>query len=162
MLRSAYLLTGDRQDAEDLVQGVLLAMLERGVDAIREDSVAYARRALINRYVNEYRRRPRTRAVLQRLAAGTGGFVPPVDAAVADREAVRRALEVLPPRQRATVVMRYFHDMSDAEIAGCLGCATSTVRSTLKRARASMRRHLIDTGAESPDRVAPNDERNSP
>lgn len=149
MLRSAYLLTGDRQDAEDLVQTVLLAMLELGGDGVAKDPAAYARRALINRYVNDYRRRPRTRAVLQRLAAGTSGMVPSVDAAVADREAVRHALATLPPQQRATVVMRYFHDMSDSEIADCLGCAASTVRSNLKRARERMRRYLIEPDAEA-------------
>jgi len=67
-------------------------------------------------------------------------------AQVADRDQVWILLGQLPNRQRAAVVMRYFHDLSDVEIGAALGCRVGTVRSLISRALASLRQHreLVD------------------
>jgi RNA polymerase sigma factor (sigma-70 family) len=61
---------------------------------------------------------------------------------VADRQLLWQLLRTLPPRQRAALVLRYFHDMPDGEIAEALGCRVATVRSLVSRGVASMRRAL--------------------
>jgi RNA polymerase sigma-70 factor (sigma-E family) len=132
LLRLAYLLTADAHAAEDLVQDVLLKVGMKW-DRIAGVSYldAYVRKSLINQYAS-WRRAARFR----RESIGT---VPeeqsgdPTDA-VLDREIVWRALGRLPSRQKAVLVLRYYEDLTDVEIAHHLNVRRGTVRSLASRA----------------------------
>ncbi len=125
LLRTAYMLGGDRHAAEDLVQEVLEQMYGRWrrIDGHPE---AYARRALVNRSTNRWRRRGRRPEV---PLAHHDVAEPDHSDGVAVREAVMAALRSLPPRQRATVVLRYLDDLPVHEVAAALGCSDGTVKS---------------------------------
>ncbi|SNY55260.1 SigE family RNA polymerase sigma factor [Paractinoplanes atraurantiacus] len=131
LLRIAYLLTGDRHAAEDLLQEVLEQMYVRWrrIEGMPE---AYARRALVNRSVNRWRRR-----ALRAEISIEGHLEARVERDHGDdvvvREAVLVALRDLPPRQRAAVVLRYLADLPVHEVSAALGCAEGTVRSNAAR-----------------------------
>lgn len=137
MLRAAYLLTGNRADAEDLVQSVL-AKTYLAWDRI-EDRAAldgYVRRAMVNTHISWWRRR--------RVEEFPTDEVP--DQAVADhsvgsdmQESLRRAIARLPQRMRDAVMLRYYEDMTEAEVAEALGVSLGTVKSTVSRAVAKLR-----------------------
>lgn len=137
LLGTAFLLTRDRQAAEELVQDCLVALYPKWPRVQQADSaLAYVRRSLINRFLGE-RRRPITELATDRLpdAAGRSDFT----GMLADRDQLRYALARLPDRQRAAVVLRYFHDYSDQQCAEALDCRIGTVRSLISRALATMR-----------------------
>jgi RNA polymerase sigma-70 factor (sigma-E family) len=137
LLRMAFVLTRNQADAEDLVQSAL-AKTYQAWDRI-EDRAAldgYVRRAMVNTHISSWRRR--------RLEEYPTDEIP--DQAVADhtsdsalQDALRRALDRLPHRMRVAVVLRYYADMSEAEIADFLGISQGTVKSTVSRAVAKLR-----------------------
>jgi RNA polymerase sigma-70 factor (sigma-E family) len=137
LLRMAILLTGNRADAEDLVQAALAKTYlnwHRIHDRAALDG--YVHRAMVNTHISWWRRR--------RLEEYPTDDIPEqaVDDCTHDSEvqdAVRRALERLPRRMRAAVVLRYFEDMSEAEVANVLGVSVGTVKSTVSRAVAKLR-----------------------
>ncbi len=142
LLRFAFLLVGgDAAAAEDLVQTVLLRLTDRGIDDLA-DPRTYARRCVVNEWRSLARR---TRTQLRVLSH----FGRPATAEDArepeDRLAILAALEVLSDRERAAVVLRYYEDRTDAEIAGMLGCSRSTVRSLVHRAVPKLKRILAAT-----------------
>lgn len=138
LLRSALLLSGSRDRAEDLVQETLTRLIPRW-DRVTEaqSPVAYVRRSLVNRYVSQHR--------LMRSREVSMWDVPDrvVGADVAEDVAARHAvcvlLGTLTARQRAAVVLHYYEDLPDAEVAALLGCRTATVRSILNRALGVLR-----------------------
>jgi len=136
LLRFAYLVCGDRPRAEDLVQEVLLAMYRRFGETLPLDNPhGYARRAIVHANVSRSRRassRELPVALVPDLAAAEADDV-------AERDELWRALRRLPQRQRAVLVMRFYLDASDEEIAHTLGCRRGTVRSVACRALAAMR-----------------------
>lgn len=135
-LRLAMLLTGDRWQAEELLQDSLVKMYERWRKLSRHDDLhAYLRRALTNNHISTWRRRRRESLV----------------ADVPEREAfegpescieVKGALMSLPYRQRAVVVLRLYEDMSERQTAQTLGCSVGTVKSQYARALEKLR-HLV-------------------
>lgn len=127
LLRTAVLLVGgDRGHAEDLLQGVLERMYVRW-DRIDGPPEAYARRALAHAAVHRWRTR-RRRPELPMLDPDPGGVATCDGAAAVDlRDALVRALLTLPPRQRAVLVLRYFDDLPEEEIALALGCSVGTL-----------------------------------
>ncbi|MGK5685416.1 SigE family RNA polymerase sigma factor [Actinoplanes sp. URMC 104] len=130
LLRVAYLLTGDRHAAEDLLQEVLEQMYVRW-RRIEHTPEAYARRALVNRATNRWRsraRRPETPLGRHHEQPG-----PDHGDDVAIRAAVLEALRELPPKQRAAVVLRYLEDLPVHEVAAALGCTDGTVKSNAAR-----------------------------
>jgi len=137
LLRAAYLLTGNRADAEDLVQAAL-AKTYLAWDRI-EDRAAldgYVRRAMVNTHISWWRRR--------RVEEFPTDEIP--DQAVADhsagsemQESLRRAIARLPQRMRDAVMLRYYEDMTEAEVAEVLGVSLGTVKSTVSRAMAKLR-----------------------
>ncbi|MCU1587995.1 MAG: polymerase, sigma-24 subunit, subfamily [Frankiales bacterium] len=136
LLRTAYLLTGNRADAEDLLQ-TTLAKTFLSWERIRDQQAldAYVRRVMVNTQTSFWRRR-RPELLLDQLP----------DSGVPDRtghsdlhEALWSALGTLPKRQRAMVVLRYYEDLSEAETAAALGVSTGTVKSTTSRALAKLR-----------------------
>jgi RNA polymerase sigma-70 factor (sigma-E family) len=139
-LRSyAYLLTGDPTTASDLVQEALTRVFgRRGIGEDIDQLEAYVRRAMLNQYVDSRRRLKRwnaTRHLLIDLPHHDDDRI-----VVADE--VRRALATLSPKQRACVVLRYYEDLSVAEIADELGCAEGTVKRHLADARAKLAMQL--------------------
>jgi RNA polymerase sigma-70 factor (sigma-E family) len=141
LLRSAYLLTGSSPAAEDLVQETLLRLFPKWDRVMAADvPMAYVRRSLVNGFLNQ-RRRPQSREIVvdevpERLDPGVGRDIG-VD--VSNRDLVWRLLATLPDRQRAALVMRYFEDLADPEIAESLGCRLGTVRSLISRGLATLR-----------------------
>jgi RNA polymerase sigma-70 factor (sigma-E family) len=136
LVRLAYGLTGDRWLAEDLAQTALAgACTAWGRVSRADDPDAYVRRILINASNRRYRRRQPAEEV-RRLPEA-----PLADpAALADqRSDLMTALRALPPRQRAVIVLRYWGDLSDAQVAALLGCSEGTVRSQAWRALAKLR-----------------------
>lgn len=137
LTRFAFLLCADRGLAEDLVQDAFVALYRRfGERLTIAAPVAYARRAIVNGHISHRRRRATSATVL--------GEVP--DVAVdgefpEDQDAMWRALATLPTRQRTALVMRYYLDLPDAEIAAALDCREGTVRSLAARAFATLRSH---------------------
>jgi RNA polymerase sigma-70 factor (sigma-E family) len=137
LLRTAYLLTGNLADAEDLVQAAL-AKTYLAWDRIEDRGAldGYVRRAMVNTHISWWRRR--------RVQEFPTDELP--DRAVADpagdsdlQEALRRAIDRLPHRMRAAVVLRYYEDMTEAEVAERLGVSLGTVKSTVSRAVAKLR-----------------------
>ncbi|XVV10347.1 SigE family RNA polymerase sigma factor [Actinoplanes sp. CA-131856] len=140
LLRTAYLLTGDRGHAEDLVQSALEKTHRRWGRVSRMDApVAYVRRAMVNTAVSWRRRRRVSEVPLLLSDAPAGDPYGPLD----QRHEIITALRGLPPRMRAVLVLRYFADLSEAETAAALGCSVGSVKSQasrgLERLRAEFR-----------------------
>ncbi|MGH3745038.1 MAG: SigE family RNA polymerase sigma factor [Mycobacteriales bacterium] len=133
LLRTAYLLTRDWPAAEDLLQ-VSLTKAWRAWGRIDEQPEAYVRKVLVNTYVSWWRRRWRgevpTDQLPERPADGTD---------LEQRDVVWTALGRLPRRMRAVVVLRYYEDLSEAEIARVLGISPGTVKSQCSKALAHLR-----------------------
>jgi RNA polymerase sigma-70 factor (sigma-E family) len=137
LTRYAYLLSGDANEAADLVQDALLRTFSRvslGVDL--DNAEAYVRRAILRDYIDRQRRRARWRSV-RHLFAGER-VQPPVDDGVIERCDLHSALARLSPRQRACVVLRYYQDCPVADIADQLGCGVGTVKRHLSDAVARL------------------------
>jgi RNA polymerase sigma-70 factor (sigma-E family) len=146
LLRSAYLLTGDRGAAEDVLQVTLLRTAGRWRAAQRAPE-AYARRVLVN-LVRDRRRqatrrvaeRPLGEAIGEQYHDSSGDHVE----AVTGRSEVFGALARLPADQREVLVLRFYGDLSVAETAAALGTSEGTVKSRTSRALARMRELLAD------------------
>ena len=136
--RTAYLLTGDHHRAEELLQSALVRTAPHWRRVAQGGNPeGYVRRAMINERVSWWRRRrPTTAAIPER---GTGADEP---AEAAERVTMADALAALPPRQRAVVVLRYFHDYSVDDVADVLGCSPGTVKSQTHHALRRLRELL--------------------
>ncbi|MCL7460639.1 SigE family RNA polymerase sigma factor [Micromonospora echinofusca] len=145
LLRYAVMLTGDPHQAQDLVQDTMVRVQLNWRRVARADSPErYVRRMLTNQYV-DWRRGSWMRRVLLRAEPDEAVPVPADHAQHAvDRDQVWSWLSGLPRRQRATLVLRYYEDLPDAEIADILGCAVGTVRSSISRALATLRAEYVE------------------
>jgi RNA polymerase sigma-70 factor (sigma-E family) len=135
-LRLAYLLTGDRSLAEDLVQDAFVRVAGRLLH-VRDPGGfhAYLRKTIVNLARSHFRRRAVERRFLE-LQAGP----PPVDPEdIPDRERLRRALMNLPIGQRTAIVLRYFEDLSEAQTADLMGRHVAAVKSLVSRAMVTLR-----------------------
>ncbi|HEV2778860.1 MAG TPA: SigE family RNA polymerase sigma factor [Actinophytocola sp.] len=139
--RSAYLLTGNWHDAEDIVQAAFVRLY--GVwHRVRYDSAdAYVRRVLVNVFLSTKRGQPAREHPVPDVPDS-----PAVQASAEDRVAMRGALASLTPGQRAVVVLRYWEGLSVAETAATLGVSEGTVKSQTHRAVLAMRPHLAEDG----------------
>jgi RNA polymerase sigma-70 factor (sigma-E family) len=138
--RSAYLLTGDRQLAEDLAQTALERTYAKWRTVRRDDALAYARRIVVNLNVDRLRRRRLTEVGGDALAHAEGGAVDRSGHSVTDdRDHVVRLLAGLTEKERRVVVLRHYYDLPEAVVAHELGIALGTVKSTLSRALAKLR-----------------------
>jgi RNA polymerase sigma-70 factor (sigma-E family) len=136
LVRLAFGLTGDRWLAEDLAQTTLARAYVAWRRVSRaDDPDAYLRRILINASNRRFRRR---RVTEQPGDPPEMSVEDPADL-VGERSALLAALRQLPPGQRAVIVLRYWQDLTDAQIAAALGCSPGTVRSQLSRALAKLR-----------------------
>lgn len=139
LLRLAFVLSGDRQLAEDLTQTALADAYRhwRKVAAARHPE-AYVRRILINAHLSWRRHRWTTERTAEPDQVAGAFLVDPSDAIVA-REHARSMLAGLAPRARTVLVLRYYADLDDAAIAEAMRVSVSSVRATASRALASLR-----------------------
>jgi RNA polymerase sigma-70 factor (sigma-E family) len=137
--RAAYLLCQDWQRADDLVQTTITRLYAHwGRASAVEYTDAYARTILVRVYLGEQRSGWARRVSLAEAVPDRPGQAPDRDAALD----VRAALAALPPRQRATLVLRFFCDLTVAEAAAVLGCSEGTVKSQTAKGIASLRDQL--------------------
>lgn len=137
-IRLAYLLTGDRAVAEDLVQEAFVRFVGR-LRFLRDPEAfePYLRRTIVNLSKNHFRRRAVERAYLERVGPTTEDVS--TDPDVATHDSLRSALLRLPLRQRAALALRYFEDLPDTTIAELLRCRPATVRSLVARGLEALR-----------------------
>jgi RNA polymerase sigma-70 factor (sigma-E family) len=159
LLRVAFLLTGDRGHAEDLLQTALLRTARRW-RAAREAPDAYARRALVNLSHDRWRRlKSRPSEDLRDRDASVAVEADRAEE-VLDRNTMGVALQQLPLRQRQVVVLRFFLDLSVAETAAAIGCSQGSVKSHCNRALARLRQLLAEpAGLSSRCRREPPDKK---
>lgn len=141
LLRLGLMLTGGVHSAEDLVQTVF-ARAHRKWDRIEalDNPEAYLRTMVVNEFLS-WRRLLKNRE----LPVAEPADLPSAEdigARQAQRDAAWRLLAELPRQQRAVLVLRYYEDLPDDEIAAVLGCATATVRSNAARGLAALRKNL--------------------
>ena len=132
LLRTAYLLTHDHALAEDLLQTSLAKawFAWRRVDGNPEP---YVRRILVNTYASWWRRKWNGEHPTDELPER------PTDETGTEPTDLWQAMERLPRRQRAVVVLRYFEDLTEAQTAELLGCSVGTVKSQCSKALAKLR-----------------------
>ena len=135
LLRTAYLLTHDHALAEDLLQ-TALAKAWFAWSRIEGRPEPYVRRILVNTYASWWQRRWNGELATEHLPERRVGDA--ADAADAGRD-LWVAMERLPRRQRAVVVLRYFEDLTEVETARLLGCTVGTVKSQMSNALAKLR-----------------------
>ena len=141
---TAYLLTGTTPAAEDLVQETLAMLYPKWERVLAAQApVAYVRRALTNVYLRGRRARGGHDIAMWDLPDATAAG--DVAESVVNRDHLWQLLGSLSERQRAAIVLKYFHAMADADIASTLGCRVATVRSLISRGVADMREQSSPT-----------------
>ena len=144
LFRTACAVAGDAASAEDALQAAYARAFAswRRVSAA-EHPEAYVRRIVVNEILGTRRRAWWRRERPTDLSSGTvpATAVASPEAAVVERDRLWRAVLELPPRQRAVVVLRYYEDLSEEEIADTLGCSRGTVKSQASAALTKLRQH---------------------
>ena len=138
LYRTAYLLTGQHAEAEDVLQTTLVKAFASWGRVERADSAeAYVRRMLVNGFISS-RRRGSSR--LERVQDSAPDVpVATHESAVLDRLNLWTYVTGLPPRQRAVIVLRFYEDMSERQVAEALGCSLGTVKSQTHDALKTLR-----------------------
>lgn len=161
--RLAFLLVGDREEADDLVQDCFVRLVARrrpsgpASAAAVDDLPAYLRRAVVNASRSWVRRRVvrRRRAHEAALAYGPAGvadaLAPDASVAAVVDDALRQALLDLPARQRTAVVLRHYLDLSESDCADLMDCSVGTVKAAASRGRTRLA-HLLQDPAREVDR----------
>lgn len=157
LFRTAVLLTRDPHAAQDLLQ-TALTKVWRNWDRIQGEPEAYTRRIILNQFLTDRSRRwtgeHPTEFLPEEPVHNRLERVPEDPArVVTDRETLSDAIDTLPPRQRAVIVLRYFHDLSEAQTAEVMGTSTGTVKSQHSKALATLRisEHLeVSSTPEAP------------
>jgi len=144
LYRLAFAVSGDRAAAEDDLQNAFAKVYAQWGRVQRaEHPQAYVRRIVLNEVLGGRRKgflkRERPHAEVE-----TSGSVASPEYAVVERDAIWAAVRALPPRQRAVVVLRYYEDLSEAEIADALSCSRGTVKSQASAALTALRRVAPD------------------
>jgi RNA polymerase sigma-70 factor (sigma-E family) len=144
LLRVGWYLTSDPDDARDLVQEALTRVYRRWGALRPGEEVGYVRRTMVNIQTDAARRRGRAAALPWHRTSGLGAGRPAPDHAieVAERSAMAMALQRLPPRQRAVIVLRHACDLSEQQVAHELGISVGAVKSAASRGLASLRGQL--------------------
>lgn len=139
LLRLAIALTGNRIDADDLLQETLARLITswRKVDA-SANPTAYVRAMMTNTFITGKRRKASTEAVSDAVVQARAGSVDDTEAFIV-RHDLLRSVAALPRRQRAVIVLRYFEDMTVAEVAAALRMREGAVRATAHRAMTALR-----------------------
>lgn len=151
-VRLAYLLCGDHHQAEDIVSDAFAKVYVQWRKGRIDDVGAYLRRAVANQANSGLRRRYLERREAAKRSGDERG-VRHVDEHAAERDEVWRAIQRLPERQRRSVVLRYYEDLSEADTAEVLGVSVGTVKSQVSRGLARMQELMganAATGAARP------------
>jgi RNA polymerase sigma-70 factor (sigma-E family) len=151
LLRTAFLLCGDRGKAEDLVQATLVKTVLAWPRLQRSEGIDhYVHRILVNTFVTSRRRRSWWEQPLGRLVEtrSRDEYV-----GVDQRDWLRRALDGLPARQRAAVVLRFYEDLSEQDAAHALGCSVGTVKSLSSRGLQTLRKQWVEADAAAEHEV---------
>jgi RNA polymerase sigma-70 factor (sigma-E family) len=151
LLRLAYLLTGDQYRAEDLVQDTLIKVGLRWRWIGQAGAYAYARQVLIREHATFWRRLRNRREVSTADVPDRAGLQVDVDL----RLTIRQALTRLTVKQRAVLVLRYFEDLPERQVADLLGCSVGTVRSQTAKALARLRTLAPELGRPFDEEVQP-------
>ncbi|WP_137988598.1 SigE family RNA polymerase sigma factor [Streptomyces vilmorinianum] len=141
LVRTAQLLTGDFHEAEDLVQTTLAKVYGRWRRVPRDEIDVYVRRALINNNLSRLRRKRVVHLLTPVLPDSVRHAYAGHAEAVEQRTALLEALADLTARQRAVMVLRYWEDLSEQEIASVLNCSIGTVKTHARRGLAALRAH---------------------
>ncbi len=153
LFRTAYLMTGDYQRAEDLLQTTLVRVYQRWHQVEAMDlPVAYARRVLVNQTTSWWRRR--SSHEIPSVVKEDHGWAGGMDEAT-EHDRVWRAVLSLPKRQRAVTVLRYYEDLSEAGIAEVLGMAPGTVKSHAHAANRRLAELLGEPATETVEGAQP-------
>lgn len=139
--RIARLLTGDADAADDLVAEAVARLVPRCRTGEVDDAAAYLRRVVVNLAARRWRRRVLARR-RDHYALGWLGRSTDVESFAAERDRTLRAVMRLPVRRRAVVVLRFYDDLTEAQIASVLGISVGTVKSQLSRALEQLRADL--------------------
>jgi RNA polymerase sigma-70 factor (sigma-E family) len=143
LARLAFLLTGDRQLGEDLLQTALAKVLPHWHRIVTKGAPApYVRTVMVRTAIGWRRRRWNGETPSSDLPEPN--FTSDISGALDTRERLRAALATLPARQRAVVVLRFYEDRTEAEVAQLLGCSRGTVKSQSAKALAKLRARLDD------------------
>jgi len=138
LLRTAWLLTSHREQAQDLTQLAYAKTFAAWRRVRFDDAEAYARRVMVNSYIDWWRRAPWRERPTEQLPEHTA--VPDHGRTIDERTALAAALAQLTRRERTIVVLRYYVDLSEAEVAAHVGVSVGTVKSTSSKALAKLRR----------------------
>src|SRR6186997_778861 len=149
--RTAYAITGHRQDAEDVLQSIFVKLLQRGLTPeVRQHPARYLHRAAVNLSLNVLRTRKRRRLVGVDTLELPASSEQPED--VREREErhqrLMEAMAGLKPRAMEILLLHYTHDYSDAQIAALLGTSRGSIAVTLFRIRARLRTLLRTAGLQ--------------
>ena len=150
LLGFAFLLTGNRHDAEDLVQQALLRTAARW-RAARQSPAGYSRTVVLNLVRDRWRAQQRQQPETPSLDLAELPSAVDAAAVVLDRQVLLDACRLLPLQQRAVLVLRYWEDRSVEETAAVLGCTSGTVKSQTHRALARLRDVLADLAGAPPE-----------
>ncbi len=137
----AYLLTGNRETAEDLAQDAFVRLAGRFQHIRKQDALdAYLRRTVVNLHLSRLRRLRLERAFLRRQSAAqpASSSLPDVEI----RDELLSALRSIPSRQRVGVVLRYCLDLSESQVAESMGCSTAAARHLVARGIKRLREEL--------------------
>ncbi len=140
LTRTAYLLTGDQDAARDLVQETLTRTYASWWRVRKPDALRYARRVLVNLHIDQRRKRTPEPADWSDQPDRHDQY-----GRADDHDEVRRLLAGLAPQQRRIIVLRYFADLPEAEVAACLGISVGAVKSACSRGLAALRRSVSET-----------------
>ena len=141
LLRLAYVLTGNRADAEDVVQDALSRALPRWsrISTV-DDPDAYVRRMVVNAHVSWWRKFRRREVPVETVRDSAM----PTGPASEEKDRLWRACQALPSDQRIAIVLRFYEDLDYAEIAALTGVREGSVRSRVSRGVAALRHELGD------------------
>jgi RNA polymerase sigma-70 factor (sigma-E family) len=153
LIRTAYLMVGDRGDAEDIVQECMLRLAGKWPRVRKmEHPGSYARRVMVSLVLDGRHQRTRRTLELAATAPEHAAGVSDQPAAWLDARAdLIWALRGLSPRHRTVLVLRYFSDLPEAEVAAILRCSVGTVKSSASRALTQLRLALEDSSPETAD-----------
>lgn len=141
LFRTAYALTGNRADAEDMLQNAFAKAYSNWRRVRRAESTeAYVHRIVVNETITMWRRR--WRHVEHSTGTPPDTTAPNHADSVGERDSMWAAVQTLPARQRAVVVLRYYEDLSERDIAAVLGITPGTVKSQASRALKTLRSQL--------------------
>ncbi|WP_371666474.1 SigE family RNA polymerase sigma factor [Streptomyces sp. NBC_00289] len=149
LVRTAHMLTGDFHEAEDLVQTTLVKVHTRWGRIPRDEVDVYVRRALVNNNLSRIRKKRVAHLLMpflpETMHRSHGGHAEDVE----HRTAVAQALSSLPARQRTVMVLRYWEDLSEQDIAQVLNCSLGTVKTHARRGLQALRAHPLFAPATS-------------